>query len=79
MSKKHLTRDTIDPRYVQIGRQEAADIIGVSPTEFDRLRKTDQNCPSGFRNGDARNSPVRFRLSDIYAYSEHRMQTANAA
>lgn len=79
MSKKRLTRETIDPRYVQIGRQEAAEILGVSPSEFDRLRKTDPNCPRGHRHGEARNSPVLFRLSDIYGYSEHRMQTANAA
>ena len=79
MSRKHLTRETIDPRYVQIWRQEAAEIVGVSPTEFDRLRKDDPKCPAGFRHGTARNSRVMFRLSDIYGYSEHRMQTANAA
>lgn len=60
----------LDPRYVQIGRKEAAGIIGRSVPEFDRLRRTDPRCPQGYKQSDARNATVRFRLADIYEYSE---------
>ncbi|WP_328187019.1 hypothetical protein [Marinobacter sp. OP 3.4] len=73
-----VTKD-YDPRYVQVRRQRAAEILGVSPSELDRLRKDDPDCPQGFKHSDARNSPVMFRLSDLYAYSEKRMQAAHKA
>jgi len=69
----------IDPQHVQVSRKEAASILGVSPSEFDRLRKTDPECPKGYKHGPARNSAVTWRLSDVYAYSELRMQRAEAA
>jgi len=74
-----LNSTTLDPRYVQISRQEAARILGVSPSEFNRLRQNDPDCPKGFRHGTARNSLLSFRLQDIYDYSELRMQRAEAA
>lgn len=63
-----------DPRYVQISRKEAAAIIGRSPTEFDRMRKSDPRCPTGHKDGSLRTARVLFRLSDIYQYSEQLMQ-----
>jgi len=60
----------IDPRFVQIQRKQAAEILGVSPAEFDRLRKKDEKCPKGHTRGEDKFSRVYFRLSDIYAYSE---------
>ncbi|MCK2183553.1 hypothetical protein [Halomonas getboli] len=68
----------LDPKYVQISRKEAARIIGRSPTEFDRLRKTDSDCPKGFKTGDSRGAPVLFRLSEVYRYSEVLMERAQA-
>ena len=62
-----------DPRYVQISRKEACTILGVSMSRFDEMRTTDPACPTGFKTGKARSCPVLFRLSDIYAYSEHLM------
>lgn len=66
----------LDPRYVQIRKREAAEIIGVSLTEFDRLRNSDPDFPVAYKHGTRRNSPVTFRLSDIYRYSEIRMSRA---
>lgn len=59
-----------DPQYIQITKKEAATILGISVSELDRRRKFDLRCPSGFKDRDAAMAPVRFRLSDIYAYSE---------
>jgi len=78
VSAQNLTHDMIDPQYVQIRRKEAAFIVGVSIAEFDKLRKVDPACPKGFRNGKGRNSPVMFRLSDVYRYSEHRMRQSES-
>ncbi len=61
--------DWLDPEYVQISRKEAARVIGRSPTEFDRLRKSDPACPRGFKTGKERGARVLFRLADIYRYS----------
>lgn len=66
----------VDPRYVQVSKQEAASICGISTSEFDNRRSTDPDCPRGFKEGMARNSRVRFRLSDVYAYSELMMKRA---
>lgn len=60
----------IDPHHVQISRKQAATILGVSPSELDRLRKSDNRCPKGFKRDKERNARVYFRLSDVYAYSE---------
>lgn len=79
MSNHELTNKTIDPNYVQIRRKDAAQIIGVSVAELDRLRKVDDECPRGFQIGEGRNSPVMFRLSEIYRYSEYRMSRAKVA
>jgi len=79
VSAHELTDKTIDPRYVQVRKKEAARIIGVSLAEFDVLRRTDEKCPKGYKHGEGRNSPVTFRLSDIYEYSELRMKRAKVA
>lgn len=68
----------LDPKYVQVSRKEAAAIIGRSPTEFDRLRKDDPDCPTGFKTGTERGARVLFRLADVYRYSEKLMQRAQA-
>lgn len=71
-----LKNQFVDPAYVQVSKQEAAAIIGRSPTEFDRLRKKDPRCPKGFKTGTDRMARVLFRLSDVYAYSDALMQDA---
>lgn len=71
---KVLNPDIINPAYVQISRKEAAAILGVSITEFNRMRKNDSRCPTGFKNSDSQFAQVKFRLSDIYVYSEALMQ-----
>ena len=68
--------DIINPAYIQIGRQEAATILGISSHELDRLRTTDFQCPVGFKKADNQMSPVKFRLSDIYTYSAYLMDQA---
>ena len=65
-----------NPAYVQISKKEAAAILGFSERELDRRRKTDPRCPVGFKERHDRTAPVRFRLSDIYTYSETIMTTA---
>lgn len=74
-----LNPNIVNPAYVQISRKEAATILGISEREFDRRRKSDPRCPSGFKERDDRNAPVRFRLSDIYTYSEAIMAGSTAA
>ncbi|MDN3561666.1 hypothetical protein [Vreelandella neptunia] len=64
----------LDPEYIQISRQEAARILGRSPKEFDRMRKDDADCPSGFKQGSERSARVLFRLADIYRYSQTLME-----
>lgn len=66
----------INPNYVQVGRKDAARILGMSLAEFNRLRQSDPECPKGFRNHEGRGAKVRFRLADIYRYSEYRMSVA---
>ncbi|MCE9681955.1 hypothetical protein [Halomonas alkalisoli] len=68
MNTQHIN-DWLDPEFVQISRKEAARIIGRSPAEFDRLRKTDPGCPKGFKTGAERGARVLFRLADIYRCS----------
>lgn len=69
----------INPNYVQISKKEAASILGISIAELDRRRKADPDCPPGFKERDDRMAAVRFRLSDIYAYSDAVMGRAVAA
>lgn len=72
----NLNPDIIDPKYVQITKKEAAKILGFSVAELDRRRRSDPRCPVGFKERDDRMAPVRFRLSDIYTYSEAIMADA---
>ena len=64
----------VDPNYVLISKKQAASICGFSISEFDRRRTSDPDCPKGYKESMSRTSPVHFRLSDIYAYSELIMQ-----
>jgi len=66
----------INPAFVQINKKEAASILGISIKELDRRRKSDADCPTGFKERAARMAPVRFRLSDVYAYSQTVMDRA---
>lgn len=75
----NLNPDLINPNYVQINKKEAAGILGISQRELDRRRKSDERCPNGFKERNERVAPVRFRLSDIYAYSEAIMKDAETA
>lgn len=74
-----LNPELIDPRFVQIQKRQAAEILGVSLAEFNRMRVNDPNCPKGHTRGDGRNARVFFRLSDIYTYSEFLMTGNQAA
>lgn len=67
---------TINPAYIQINKKDASQILGISVAELDRRRKTDKLCPTGFKSRDCQTAPVRFRLSDIYTYSEAIMANA---
>lgn len=71
-----INPNIVNPAYVQIGRKEAAAILGISPTELDRLRKTDPRCPVGFKKTTSQLAPVKFRLSDVYTYSVALMSEA---
>lgn len=71
-----LNPKLINPAYVQIGKKEAAAILGISERELDRRRKSDKRCPAGFKEHDGRTAPVKFRLSHIYTYSEAIMSDA---
>jgi len=76
---KQLNPQIVNPAYVQISKKEAAAILGFSVTELDNRRKTDPHCPKGFQQPGAGNNPVKFRLSDVYTYSEYLMNQAEAA
>ena len=79
VKKSVVLRGWVDPKYVQISKKDAAFVLGVSSSEFDRLRRTDILCPKGFRNHTGRGAKVRFRLEDIYKYSEARVRQAAAS
>jgi hypothetical protein len=64
---------------VQIGKKEAATVLGISVAELDRKRANDSEYPKGFRKQYNKMALVRFRLSDVYTYSEHLMQNAVVA
>jgi hypothetical protein len=70
---------TFDPTYVQVSKADAADILGISIQELDRRRESDDRCPNGFRDWETFPPVTRFRLSDIYAYSEVVMTQAQQA
>lgn len=55
------------------------EILGISAEELDRRRHSDSQCPTGFIDAENWMDPVRFKLSDVYSYSEHIMKTANPA
>ena len=44
-----LNHQLVDPRYVRIKRKQAAEILGISPADFDRRRKEDPRCPKGYK------------------------------
>lgn len=73
-----LKPNLVDPHYVQVSKQEAAAILCISVTEFDRMRKRDERCPQGFKRGTDRLARVYFRLSDVYAFSEALIEDAQA-
>lgn len=67
-----LNPTLVDPQYVRIKRKQAAEILGVSPADFDRRRKNDPRCPKAYKEisqAHDRFAPVYFYLSDIYEYS----------
>ncbi len=68
-----LNPNIINPAYVQISKKEAATILGVGTRTFDMYRANDPDCPKGFKDTDLNTAPVKFRLSDIYTYSQVRM------
>lgn len=68
-----------DPRYVQISSHEAAEILGITTEEFHNRRRSDKRCPTGFIESGQWMEPMRLRLSDIYAYSEHIMASSTPA
>lgn len=68
-----------DPAYVQIPKADAAEILGISIQELDQRRASDERCPTGFRDWTTFPPATRFRLSDIYAYSEAIMSQAKPA
>ena len=70
---------TFDPTYVQICKADAAKILGISTQELDRRRESNDLCPNGFRDWETFPPITRFRLSDIYAYSEVVMTQAQRA
>lgn len=65
-----------DPYYIQISKTEAAEILGISTKELDRRRHSDNRCPKGFKDREDWMGPMRFRLSDVYTYSESIMKHA---
>lgn len=74
-----MTINDFDPRYVQIGRKEAARILGIHERDLDRRRKSDPRCPAGFKKTDSRMALVKFRLSDIHAYRDSLAEDAALA
>ncbi|MHA7809672.1 MAG: hypothetical protein ACX933_07705 [Marinobacter adhaerens] len=74
-----MNRPKFDPTFVQINKSEAAEILGITVQQLDRRRQCDDRCPKGFRDWDDFPPITRFRLSDIYAYSELVMQRAQSA
>lgn len=74
-----MNRPRFDPTHVQITESEAAEILGLTIEELDSRRRSDGHCPKGFRDWEDFPPTTRFRLSDIYSYSEVIMERANPA
>lgn len=74
-----MKKSNFDPTYVQISKAEAAGILGITKEELDRRRESGGRCPTGFKDREDWMAPMRFRLSDIYAYSETIMKDADPA
>lgn len=74
-----MTLLRFDPAYVQISKSEVMEILGISAEELDNRRQSDSRCPTGFKDPENWMDPERFKLSDVYTYSEHIMKTANPA
>ena len=74
-----MNKPKFDPEFVQISVQEAAEILGITLEELSTLSQADENFPDGFK--DPRNwlNPLRFRLADIYRYSEYMMMEAKTS
>jgi len=68
-----MNRPKFDPDYVQISIREAAEVLGVSLEQLNELRRTDENCPDGFKSPQNWLGPIKFRLSDVYQYSKYLM------
>jgi len=68
-----------DPVYVQITKADAAQILGITTRELDRRRVSDERCPPGFRDWTTFPPATRFRLTDIYRYSESIIKEAKPA
>lgn len=68
-----------DPRYVQVSLSDAAEILGITPEELHQRQQSDKRCPKGFKDREYWMEPVKFRLADVYAYSELIMKTSNPA
>lgn len=68
-----------DPRYVQISLLDAAEILGITPEELHQRQQTDKRCPTGFKDREYWMGAIKFRLADVYAYSELIMKTSNPA
>lgn len=69
-----MTKPRFDPDYVLVNKTEAAEILACSLDELDRRRRSDELCPKGFRDWGVFPPITRFRLSEIYAYSEAMME-----
>lgn len=68
-----------DPRYVQVSPSDAAEILGITSEEFHQRQLTDKRCPKGFKDREYWMGAMKFRLADVYAYSELIMKTSNPA
>lgn len=66
--------ENYDPRYVQIGKKEVAQILGCSVPDVERRMKNEEDFPKPFKRTDSRNAKLRFRLSEIYAQSAKDME-----
>ena len=75
----HMYKARFDPNYVQVAKHEAAEILGITTEELDHRRARDKHCPKGFRDWERFPPTTRFRLSDIYEYSENIMNRAQEA
>ncbi|WP_404362543.1 hypothetical protein [Marinobacter sp.] len=71
-----MNHSRFNPAYVQISAAEAAQILGISIEELNHRRRTDSQCPAGFVEREHWMASMRFRLSDIYVYSDAIMKAS---